>query len=65
MIKVYSLYDLSVNDLNALIERGECFNVTSTVLSPHRGDGERDAFWSDRDDSSTAVQESDKRESNI
>ena len=50
-IKVYPLYELSVGMLNELIERGEVFDVDSSILSQDRRDKERDLFWSSGTDS--------------
>lgn len=60
-MKFYNLYDLDTDKLNALIEKGECFNVQSSV-SPKRDDRrERDTFWSSGDVETRALSHSDKR----
>ena len=47
MIKTYYIEDLTLDDVDALVERGVCFNVTSkaALLSERDSAGNRDAFW--------------------
>lgn len=46
MIKVYYIEDLSIEEVDAMIEKGEVFDVVSkAALLQSDGTGERDAFW--------------------
>lgn len=51
MIKTYYIEDLTLDDVDALVERGVCFDVTSKValLSERNDIGNRDTFWYDGD----------------
>lgn len=51
MIKTYYIEDLTLDDVDALVERGVCFDVTSKValLSERDDIGNRDTFWYDGD----------------
>ena len=44
-IPIYRLSDLSVQKVEELIEKGEVFDVESSILSKPRGSSDRDAFW--------------------
>lgn len=48
MIKTYYIEDLTVDEVDELVERGVCFDITSknALLSERRGRVNRDAFWS-------------------
>lgn len=50
MIPTYYIEDLSLEDLDNLIEKGECFDVTSkvAVLPTRDSDVQRDSVRSDR-----------------
>lgn len=47
MINTYYIEDLTLEQVDALIEKGEVFNVQnkSSILPESRVRGERDAFW--------------------
>lgn len=51
MIKTYYIEDLTLDDVDVLVERGVCFDVTSKValLSERDDIGNRDTFWYDGD----------------
>ena len=51
MIPILYIEDLTIDDIDDLIERGVVFDVTSktTVLSKNRSDDERNSFWSNGD----------------
>ena len=60
MIKVYYIEDLSVEDVDALIEKGEVFDVVSkTSILQSRSAGDRDSFWGDGDRQSNSLRHSD------
>ena len=48
MIKTYYIEDLTVDEVDELVERGVCFDVTSknALLSERKCSINRDAFWS-------------------
>lgn len=50
-LPVYYLEDLTLADIDKLIERGVCFDITSktTLLPKDSSSVQRDHFWSDRD----------------
>lgn len=47
MIEVFNVEDLTIDDVDDLIEKGVVFNVRSkaTVLPESRCKGDRDSFW--------------------
>ena len=47
MIKTYYVEDLTLEQVDALIEKGEVFNVQnkSAILPESRSHGGRDSFW--------------------
>lgn len=50
MIPIYYIEDLSIADVEDMIEKGVVFDVTSkaTVLSADTSDYERESFWGPR-----------------
>lgn len=57
MIKTYYVEDLSIEDVDKMVERGVCFDVTSKVslLSNTAGNNRNDAFWFPRDEYAKAI----------
>lgn len=47
----YYIEDLTIEELDRLVEKGKIFDVTSktSVLSKSESYGDRDAFWRDGD----------------
>lgn len=61
VMKFHSLFELDSDDLNSLIEKGECFYVSSTLLPTNPDRRERDAFWNGSDELSEPIREANQR----
>lgn len=60
MIKVYYIEDLCIEDVDAMIEKGEVFDVSSkATLLQNNGDSERDSFWRPRVGLSKSIRQTD------
>ena len=57
MIPIFYIEDLTIDEIDDLVERGVVFDVTykATLLSENRSNLSRDAFWSDGDKCSDSV----------
>lgn len=61
MIPTYFIEDLTIEDLDALIERGACFDVVSknAVLPENRGELRRDNVRGGRDELPNVIRHAD------
>lgn len=67
MIPVYVIEDMTIEMMDALIEKGRVFDVTSkaSILSKSTSDGDRDDFWRSGDKYSSDIRQTDCRENNM
>ena len=59
-IPVYKLSDLTVQVVEELIEKGEVFDVESSILSESGSNLLRDAFWSAGDQPARPLRDTNK-----
>ena len=66
MIPIYYIEDLTIEEVDRLIERGVCFDITSknTVLSKRTGNVNRDDFWCSGNKLSGNLRDSSEKQNN-